>query len=256
MNISVCVLASGSKGNSVYISDGKTSILIDAGLSCRETEKRLVSKNICAADISALIISHEHADHIKGAGAFARRYKVPVYINKKTETASRDMLGRLDNIKNFECGRDFKIDTLLLHPFSISHDAVDPSAFTLKSDGNKVGIATDLGVAGNLVKEHLKDCSLLILEANHDIEMLKKGPYPWHLKQRISGRKGHLSNIDAKTFLAELNQQKLLHVVLGHLSEINNTAEKAVAAVKESIKNKNITLSPAFQDKSSEMFII
>jgi phosphoribosyl 1,2-cyclic phosphodiesterase len=252
----VCIVASGSKGNSIFISDGITSLLIDAGLSCREIERRLSIRDIYAKDIDALIISHEHSDHIKGAGVFARRFNVPLYINKKTENAANGRLGKINHIENFECGTSFKINTLFIHPFSISHDAADPSGFTINANGSKIGIATDLGIASNVVKEHLKNCSFLMLEANHDTEMLKNGHYPWHLKQRILGRNGHLSNIDAKILLSEINQEKLSYLVLGHLSEHNNTHEKALCIVKEAVTNSETKIFSAFQDESSIVFSV
>ncbi len=181
----MCVLASGSKGNSIFISDGTTSVLVDAGLSGVEIERRLRSIGKFPRDLDAILVSHEHDDHIRSVGILSRRFHLPVYISHKTEKSALSNLRSVHDIKYFECGSGFKIKELSIHPFSISHDAEDPSGFTVSRNGTKIGIATDLGIATSVVKEHLKGCNALILEANHDPDMLITGPYPWHLKQRI-----------------------------------------------------------------------
>jgi len=219
--VAVCVLSSGSKGNAIYVSGGSTSILIDAGLSGIELERRMASKEIQPESLDAIIVSHEHSDHIQGVGVLARRFDLPVYISEKTETAA-NQIGSVKDFKYFECGSSFQIKDLTLHPFSVSHDAEDPAGFTVGQNGVKVGIATDLGHSTSMVKEHLKNCSLLVLEANHDIDMLIDGPYPWPIKQRIQSRTGHLSNEATKKLLKEVLHDKLEHVVLSHLSEVNN----------------------------------
>jgi len=224
-NFQICILASGSRGNAVYVSGGSTSILIDAGLSGIEIERRLNSKGIYPEDLDAIVVSHEHTDHIQGVGVLSRRFNLPIYMSAKTEKASVSHLGNVRVIKNFECGSPFTVKDLSIHPFSISHDAEDPSGFTVNQNGTKVGIATDLGIATSMVKEHLKGCSLLILEANHDEDMLINGPYPWPIKQRIKSRTGHLSNEASKNLLKELQHDRLKHVILAHLSQINNTPQ-------------------------------
>ena len=225
-SLAVCTLASGSKGNATYISDGNTSILVDAGLSGIEIKRRLASQNLAPNDLDAIIVSHEHTDHVRGVGILSRRYKLPVYINHQTQKAALQ-LGSLHEVIPFECGTTFNIRNLTIHPFSISHDAQDPAGFTIGQNGTTIGIATDLGIATAMVKEHLKHCELLILEANHDPTMLETGPYPWPLKQRIKSRTGHLSNPASKNLLAELQHENLQHIILAHLSEINNTPQKA-----------------------------
>jgi phosphoribosyl 1,2-cyclic phosphodiesterase len=229
--LSVCVLASGSKGNCLFISDGATSLLIDAGLSGVEIERRLAVHGIDPQTLNALVISHEHQDHIQGAGVIARRYHLPVYISRKTCLAARPCLGQVEEYQYFECGATFRIGCLEIHPFSLSHDAADPAGFTFSRNGLKVGLATDLGVATAMVKEHLKGCRLLILEANHDPEMLIGGSYPWPVKQRIKGRTGHLSNNESRELLLEVKHDRLAHVILAHLSHENNTCEKALSMV-------------------------
>jgi len=245
-NLAVCNLASGSKGNATYISDGETSILVDAGLSGIELQRRLTSRNLVPEDLDAVIITHEHSDHIKGAGILSRRFKLPVYINQKTQAASPG-LGSLHETRPFACGTSFKIGKLSIHPFSISHDAKDPAGFTIGRNGTRIAIATDLGIATAMVKEHLKHCALLVLEANHDPRMLETGPYPWPLKQRIQSRVGHLSNSDSKNLLHELQHDHLQHVILAHLSEINNAPQKAFDEVAQALTRCKAELTVADQ---------
>ncbi|MCD6271441.1 MAG: MBL fold metallo-hydrolase [Deltaproteobacteria bacterium] len=253
---SVCMLASGSKGNSTYVSDGSTSILVDAGLSGIEIERRLQSKEIDPNHIDAVLVSHEHTDHIGGVGVLSRRFNLPVFISRKTETAAISRIGTIAQKEYFEQGSQFTIKTLTIHPFSTSHDAVDSSGFTLSSNGTKIGIATDLGIATRMVKEHLKGCSLIILEANHDTDMLVNGPYPWHLKQRIKSRTGHLSNSEAKNLLKDIICNDLRYVILAHLSETNNHPEKALNIVSEATKGYKAQLTVARQDDGCQVFIL
>ena len=245
--LAVCTLASGSKGNSTYVSDGKTSILIDAGLSGNEIQRRLNSRNLSAENLDAIVVSHEHSDHIKAVGVLSRRYDLPVYINRNARNALLQ-LGRIKELRMFECGTTFPINNLMIHPFSISHDAADPVGFTIGQNSTKIGIATDLGIVTSMVKEHLKSCSLLILESNHDLDMLANGPYPWPLKQRIKSRTGHLSNVDSKNLLQELQHDKLEHVILAHLSETNNTPQKAYEEAAKILARSKTQLTVAEQD--------
>lgn len=248
-NLSICILASGSRGNAIYVSGGSTSILIDAGLSGIEIERRLNSKGLHPENLDAILVSHEHTDHIQGVGVLSRRFNLPVFISSKTEKAAVSKLGTVRVIKNFECGSTFMINDLSIHPFSISHDAEDPSGFTVNQNGTKIGLATDLGIATSMVKEHLKGCSLLILEANHDEDMLLNGPYPWPIKQRIRSRTGHLSNEASKNLLKEVQHDRLKYVILAHLSETNNTPQKALSEVGRAITDCQAQLDVATQDK-------
>ena len=254
-DLAVCNLASGSKGNATYISNGDTSILIDAGLSGKEIQRRLTARGLVPEKLDAIMVTHEHGDHVRGAGILSRRYKLPVYINQKTEAASPG-LGSLHEIKPFECGTPFKIGNLKIHPFSISHDAEDPTGFKIGRNGTSMAIATDLGIATAMVKQHLKNCALLVLEANHDPQMLETGPYPWPLKQRIQSRVGHLSNSDSKNLLHELQHENLQHVILAHLSEINNTPQKAFDEVVQALTGCNAQLAVADQYNSGPVIYL
>jgi len=251
--LSVCMLASGSKGNAIYVSDGSTTLLIDAGLSGVEIERRLQANNLDPRNIDAMIVSHEHTDHIKGVGILSRRFDLPVYISETTHREANLSIGKINDIREFKCGRSFTINTLDVHPFSTTHDAKDPAGFTIFHNGLKIGIATDLGIATAMVKHNLKECGLLILEANHDTEMLMNGPYPWSLKQRIKGRTGHLSNEASRELLSELKHDKLQHVILAHLSETNNTPAKALREVRPALKGCSAKIHVAAQDLCGEL---
>ena len=253
--LAICVLASGSKGNAIYVSDGQTAILVDAGLSGREIERRMQSQGLRAEELSALVLSHEHADHIHGVGVLSRRYRLPVYITPKTADAAY-RLGRLSQTVHFECGNTFHIADLEIHPFSLSHDAEDPAGFTIRSNGLKLGIVTDLGVVTSVVREHLKGCHALVLEANHDDTMLINGPYPWPLKQRIRSRMGHLSNTDSSNLLSDILHDRLQHVILAHLSETNNTPAEVLRSVGPALTGSGTRLHVAQQHQCSELICI
>lgn len=251
--LSVSVLASGSRGNATYLSDGHTAILIDAGLSGVEIQRRMADKGLDPSSLDAILVSHEHSDHIHGVGVLSRRFDLPVYISDGTLQAAAKALGKLVGVCPFTCGRPFSIGNLAIHPFSISHDAQDPAGFTIGGNGAKVGVATDLGIVTSVVKTHLAACDILILEANHDPQMLIDGPYPWPLKQRIRGRSGHLSNDDAAQLLETLQHDRLAHVILAHLSEENNTADKARRAIASVLNGAGARLHVASQVTGSRV---
>jgi len=238
--IRVCVLASGSKGNSVFIESERARILIDAGLSGKEIRLRLLSLNVHPDDLSALIVSHEHADHVKGIGVLSRQHELPVYITEPTYHAASSMLKHIEPVHFFRDGVSFKVGDLTIRPYASSHDAVDPVNFTVSNGNIKLGLATDLGFASALVRNCLRNCHALILETNHDREMLRAGTYPEPLKQRILSRLGHLSNDQAAELLADLHHLDLRHVFLAHLSEANNLPDKAMSAVDGVLRAKPV----------------
>lgn len=254
--IRVCVLASGSKGNAIWIADDRTQILFDAGLSGIEIQRRCLSRGLDPAKLNAIIVSHEHTDHIQGVGILSRRFFLPIYISPRTAKTAGHLLGKVPDLRHFNCGTPFSVNTLVVSPFSIPHDAEDPAGFTINANGIKIGIATDLGVATAMVKERLKACHVLVLEANHDPEMLIKGPYPWPLKQRIQSRTGHLSNADSRKLLSDLKHEGLQHVVLAHLSETNNTPEKAKGEVSQALNGSHTQLHIASQSACAEIIEI
>jgi len=253
---SLCMLASGSKGNCIHVSAGDKSLLVDAGLSGREIERRMRQRNLSPDHLQAIVVSHEHSDHIRGVGVLARRFRLPVYISGETACAALPSLGKLPRACHFHPGTPFVIPPFTIHPFNVSHDAVDPVGFTISMNGSRIGIATDLGIATGLVEQHLKGCRLLVIEANHDLEMLINGPYPWSLKQRIKGRNGHLSNDAAEALLRTVMDTTLKHVVLGHLSETNNTAQQALKIVRQAIGSRDIDVTVALQDRSGPVLTL
>lgn len=220
----VCLLASGSRGNSALIEVDGTRLLIDAGLSGRETERRLAPLGLTGDDLHAILVTHEHHDHVTGIGPLARRYSIPVFIDEQTHRAL-PRLGSLERLNYFTAGEDFTVHDLQIDPFSTTHDAINPVGFSIRSSEGKIGFVTDLGCATRLVLEQLKEARVLVLEANHDEQMLLDGPYPWHLKERIRSRHGHLSNHDCARMLADLAWPGLEALFLAHLSEENNCPE-------------------------------
>ncbi|MGD9971881.1 MAG: MBL fold metallo-hydrolase [Desulfatirhabdiaceae bacterium] len=254
--LSVCILASGSQGNCIHVSNGSTAILVDAGLSGKEIEHRMAQRGLSPANLDAIVVSHEHTDHIQAVGILSRRFHLPVYMTSQTAVAAAPHLKNLDSTVSFECGHRFCINSLTIDPFSISHDAEEPSGFTIQHAGIKIGIATDLGIVTSLVKTCLADCRLLVLEANHDPDMLMNGPYPWPLKQRIRGRTGHLSNKDSCMLLRELRHAGLQDVILAHLSETNNTPEKAFSEVGNAIGDFRVRLTVSTQNVCGDIFTV
>lgn len=222
----VCLLASGSKGNSLFIDTGSVRLLVDAGLAAVELSRRLTAVGVDPGGLDAVLVTHEHTDHIRGAGTLARKWKLPVLISYPTHRAIADTFKKTEVIE-FESGHSFSFKDVMIDPFPITHDACDPVGFVIESASGRIGVATDLGIATRLVQEKLRNCRALVLESNHDEEMLMNGPYPWHLKQRIRSRHGHLSNTESANLLDELSHPGLEGIFLAHLSEVNNDPEVA-----------------------------
>ena len=237
--MNICLLASGSKGNSILVESGKTRLLIDAGLSARELRKRLDSVGIEAESLDALLITHEHGDHVRGLGPLVRQLELPVYLQTDLARKLPDV-GKPECVREFVDGEEFAINDLTIRPFAITHDCLAPVGFTLDGELGKVGVATDLGVVTRLVTECLQDCRALVLETNHDEELLRDGPYPWKLKQRVRSNHGHLSNNAAGNLLQSLLWSGLETVFLGHLSETNNRPDLAVEVVSAILEKQNI----------------
>jgi phosphoribosyl 1,2-cyclic phosphodiesterase len=221
------VLASGSGGNACYVETCNTRILIDAGLSCRELMKRFETLEVKTVDLDALVITHEHHDHVKGAGPIARRFNIPVYCNHSTIERVKGNIGKISEFVPFDTGHTIKINDIKIETFTKCHDATDPVGLVISSNGSRLGIITDVGRSTKLLEDRLKACRALIIEFNHDELMLDEGPYPLSLKRRIKGPEGHLSNADAGELLRLLSHKDLRHVILAHISEKNNLPEKA-----------------------------
>lgn len=234
MGVSVTVLASGSRGNCALVATSSTRILVDAGLSGRETFKRLRAAGERPEEISAIVITHEHSDHVAGLQRLAKKLHVPVFITAQTHQAwsrtVRDEKGVIPDLpksEHFAPGRGFRVGDIEVMPFTIPHDAIDPVGFTFRAEGVKVGFATDLGYMPPSICDHLRRCSILVIESNHDVEMLRSGPYPWSVKQRVMSRVGHLSNEALAKFFTSDYDGEAEYLVLAHLSEQNNHPEKA-----------------------------
>jgi phosphoribosyl 1,2-cyclic phosphodiesterase len=293
------VLASGSKGNSTVVTGGHTRILVDAGLSCRELFKRMTAAGEDPAALDAIIVTHEHQDHVNGVGVTARKLGIPVYFTEAThrawmrwltprrqmtyaqwleqcrqqaaarqaeaepvececddtESESETAAARpaveeaakvqqekpdptwLPSVQYFQAGKPFRIGDIAVSPFTIPHDATDPVGFVFEAEGVRMALATDLGYMPPNVKAQLKKLDLLMLESNHDLEMLRDGPYPWQVKQRVLSRVGHLSNDAAAEFLESGYDGQATYVILGHLSESNNLPELARVAAERALSN-------------------
>jgi phosphoribosyl 1,2-cyclic phosphodiesterase len=245
------ILGSGSRGNSVFIESGDTGILIDAGFSGKEMESRLRSIGRDFVDIKALCLTHEHNDHISGAGILSRKCKIPVYANPGTLRAGEKRLGSLFARKEFETGDLLQIDDLMIRSFRVSHDTADPVGFVVSDGKSSIGYCTDTGKVSHLMATRLRGCNAVIIEFNHNLEMLKNGPYPLPLQQRVRSNMGHLSNEDAAACLADLIGTHLHIAVLAHLSETNNTPLLAREAARAAVQQwGETTLFIAAQDKA------
>jgi phosphoribosyl 1,2-cyclic phosphodiesterase len=232
--VKVTVLGSGSSGNSILVESARTRLLVDAGFSGRDLERRLAIVGVDPASIDALFVTHEHGDHTRGIGIFARRWRFPLYLSDRTRVACSSLLSGTEIVRSYSCAQPVAIGDLRIEPFLTIHDAVDPFAVTVTevASGEKLGIATDLGRPNAAVRHALRDCDILILEANHDEILLRESVYPWSVKTRIAGSHGHLSNRAAGELAAEIAHPGLACVVLAHLSEQANEPALAEDAVR------------------------
>jgi phosphoribosyl 1,2-cyclic phosphodiesterase len=258
------VLGSGSKGNATYVAAGDTRILIDAGFSGVEVERRLADIGIDINTISALLVTHEHGDHIRGIQVLSRRYSLPVYVSKATLAAAGKSLAKIVEWRPIADGQVFNHQGLTIHPFTVSHDAEATLGFVVSNNGCSLGYCTDVGTVSPLMRHRLGGCNGLVLECNHDLEMLKNGGYPPYLQQRIRSKFGHLNNGDAARFLVDLIHDGLEHVVLAHISETNNTHELARTTVEKHLQEyeltaeegRRFTVSVARQNKVGDLICL
>jgi phosphoribosyl 1,2-cyclic phosphodiesterase len=260
----VIILGSGSSGNALYLEAGDTCVLVDVGLSAKETARRLTEAGVDPARVNAVVVTHEHADHIKGIRTFSKTAKAPVFVSDETRTVANWGGGG----EGIRCGQaisssePFQIGSLVFHPFTIPHDGIDTFAYTVEAKGIKVGIVTDLGYITQLVAQHLLGCHLIVMESNHDRDMLKVGPYPWHLKQRIASNTGHLSNDETSRWLKEDFDGQAEFIVLAHLSKQCNHPELARLSALQALDARGSLffqraeerIKIAAQDHASEWF--
>lgn len=260
--ISFCTLYSGSSGNLIYISSDNTKLLIDCGVSGRKAATSLSNIGIDAQDIDGILVTHEHRDHITGVGVLSRRYDIPIYANEKTWQAIEPIIGEVNtcNKKKIQSSKKFYIKDILVDAFDIPHDAVDPVGYSFNIDKIKISLATDIGYVNRQLVEKFYGSHMMLIESNHDEEMLKCGSYPYYLKRRILGRRGHLSNDIAGKFVAYMYERGTKQFLLGHLSKENNFPELAYKTVYNILKEKRIdveneiTLDVAYRDKSSKVY--
>ncbi|KPU42849.1 putative metallo-hydrolase YycJ [Oxobacter pfennigii] len=237
-----CSLFSGSSGNCLYIGSDRTHILIDAGLSGKKIVKSLGEIGVSPKDIQALLITHEHVDHTKGAGVLSRMFNIPIYANTNTWKEMGGIIGKVkeENMRVIDSEGEFEIGDINVKSYKTPHDAVDPVGYSFFKDGKKVSIATDIGHMSTNVFNNIKNSDLLLLESNHDTEMLKFGPYPYILKRRILSDIGHLSNDDAGESILKLMGNKFMTIILGHLSQQNNYPELALKTVLSVLEDNKV----------------
>jgi len=255
--VKFCVLASGSSGNVAFIATNRTRILIDAGLSFRELQRRLALIGETTDAFDAILVTHEHCDHVGGLLRVARRlkHKTPIFVSRLTYPMI-DWEGTHPPVEKFQAGTDWTIGDIHVESFTIPHDAIDPVGFRLSAEGVKVAIATDLGYMTESIKYRLQNCQALLIESNHDIEMLKVGPYPWSVKQRVMGRNGHLSNHVVCNYLESDFDRSTQTLILGHLSEHNNHPEIVRIGAAQALEQRGLAtqLVVAEQKNPTEVF--
>ena len=257
----ICSLSSGSNGNSVLVRSECTNILIDAGISGKKIDERLAGLSLTGSDLDALLVTHEHIDHIKSVGVLARKCGVRIFATGGTVSEllhGKNSIGRVDPglLNIIEYDRPFMVGDILVTPFKITHDAAEPAAYTFECKGDKIGFATDLGYVSDYVKQHLLGAKVLYIESNHDVQMLEAGSYPYQLKERIKSNLGHLSNDACAKFIVDICSSQEIHindVILAHLSEENNfpdlAYETAMAEMKmhlEESRRPRIHVAPRY----------
>ena len=247
-------IASGSSGNCIYVGGEEARILIDAGISMKRIREGLMEENFPIENLHAIFITHEHTDHICGLGPVLRKYQIPVYATKETIEAiweKGDMKGVSEDLFHAVVPeKTVSIEDMEIMPVRISHDAANPVCYTVQSESKKIGVATDMGCFSNEIVDHLKDCDSLLLEANHDINLLQVGSYPYSLKMRILGEKGHLSNDASARLIEKVLHHGLQHILLGHLSKENNFPELAYQTVSYELEQ-----NPVWKKMDTELLV-
>ncbi len=228
------MLGSGSKGNGTLVDAGGARVLVDCGFAVREVEARAARLDFDLDSLDAILVTHEHGDHLGGVARLARAYAVPVYLTRGSYQAWRDK--EVEDVRFITPHEPFHVGVLKVQPFPVPHDAQEPCHFAFQWSGKKLGMVSDLGAITSHVRYVLKDCDALLLETNHDVAMLAKGPYPQRLKDRVGGGLGHLSNMQAAGLVSTVQRERLQHLVLTHLSEQNNTPQLAREAICEALE--------------------
>ncbi len=257
--VEICVLASGSRGNCIYISDGNKGFLIDAGLSKREFLKRFHEKGLSRRPVNVILVTHEHSDHVKGVVPISDFFGCPVLANELTAGEIRKIFSGAAALSPYKNGEEVKLGKFKISSFPISHDAVDPVGYEVLHEHGKICIVTDIGYPSNLVKEKLKGSNIIVIEANHEENLVFNGSRPWDVKQRIVGRKGHLSNDDLAVLLHEVADERLQFVFLAHLSRDHNIPEKVAGLIKGVLSDKVLNETDViltWQDRPTDIYSI
>ena len=232
----LCSIASGSNGNCIFVGSDETNLLVDVGISKKKMLEGLSQIGVCPSSVKGILVTHEHLDHVKGLGVVARQYKIPIFGTKETieEVRKISYLGQIEDslFQQIKPDTPFLIGDIEVNPFSSFHDAKNPVCYTLKKEEHKIGVATDLGTYDDYIIKHLTGCEMLLLEANHDVNMLQVGKYPYKLKCRVLGDYGHLSNETSGKLLTKIMDKQLKYIFLGHLSKENNYPALAYETVK------------------------
>ncbi len=262
--LQISILASGSTGNSLFIQSEKKKILVDAGLSGKKITELLHSVGQNPEDLDALFVTHEHSDHIKGVGVLARKYHLDVYANEKTWDAMSGSIGKIETEQKqiFEMGKTMTLGDLDIESFGVSHDAAAPQFYRFHKDGKSFVVLTDTGYCSDYLRGMIKNADAYLMESNHDLELLRMGSYPWPLKQRILGDKGHLSNDDGAQVMTDVLGDKTKRIYLGHLSKENNRKEIAHITMENILKEHDLGVGYDFKvydtdpEQATELFAI
>lgn len=259
----ICPIASGSSGNCIYVGSNNTHVLVDAGISGKKTIAGIESLDISMEDISAILVTHEHRDHTAGLGVLARKFHIPIYATALTNQAIQAAgdLGKIDDTLFHSITADtcFEIGDLHINPIHISHDAVDPVAYRFENNNKSIAVMTDLGIYDDYITKSLQDLDVALIEANHDVNMLQVGPYPYPLKRRILSERGHLSNEASGKLISDILHDGMKAIYLGHLSHENNMPELAYETVRLEIKTSDTPYNgnefPMYVAKRSEISV-
>lgn len=263
----LCSIASGSSGNCIYVGSDQTHLLVDTGISKKKIDAGLKELDIKGDELKGILITHEHSDHIQGLGVFSRKYEIPIYATPGTIAGIRSYgpLGKMPEglLNLIHTDESFTLGDITIDPFRISHDANEPSGYRMNCGGKSVAVATDLGIYDEYTVEKLQNLDAVLLEANHDIHMLEVGSYPYYLKRRVMGDKGHLSNELSGRLLCDILHDNLKHIVLGHLSKENNYAKLAYETVKLEVtlgdndyRGEDLDMAVANRDMISEIITV
>lgn len=242
-------LGSGSEGNGLVVQLGQTCVLMDCGFNLGESVLRLARLGLSPEDLSGIVVTHEHGDHISGVARLSKKYELPVWLTHGTLRAQIKSLGGLSNVTEINPHDSFYIGDLRVQPYLVPHDAAEPVQYVFGAEGSRLGVLTDVGSSTPFIEQTLSGCAALVLECNHDERLLAEGDYPYSLKQRVGGRFGHLNNEAAAALLARLDNSKLQHIVAAHLSRKNNTAELAVQALSAVLKCEKNWIGVATQEE-------